>query len=394
MPMPPSSPSVPKCLSASLPLFLLLPLAARAQSTSALLNEALDKQVNIQFNETLPSAMKKIAAKTGVRIEAETAVWDLLPWGEQTNISANVSGITLRDALTAIARKLGLRFELQENAVVLKPTPALARLGRRSTVQELQLLDLLTSTPLKMDTTRPTLRQVIDGVDAQLAGMKSDFVLESRIPAEISQDSLIPVPRGASLSEALEAIGTVTRVTWYPWGKSVVVLPKEDQIRILLQKPITVRYTGADVGQVLLELSKLAGVPFAIEAGAVQRVPPEFRSVKLTVDNASIQQVLESLSATTGLGYVVTDRNIYFWNSSPIPGGIAQPAANAAPGRITLLIPLPDGTQLVLPNDDLPEDVKEYLKAKKAAEVERLRAKMKQEGFKPTTRPEDQKEDL
>lgn len=373
---------------------LLLSGAALGQSTSALLNEALDKQVSFKLDTVLPLAMKQIADQTGVRIEAGPAVWDLLPWGEETKITATIQNRTLRESLAAITRKLGLTFELRENAVVLKPVPSLARLGRRSTLQELQLLDLLSSTPFKLDSGRPTLRQVTEAVDAHLLSLKSDFVVENRAPQGPVQEALVPVPRTASLADALEAIASVTNITWYPWGKSVVVLPKEDQIRILLQKPITVRYNGVDVSQVLLELSKLTGVDFAIEPGAVQRITPEFRTIRLIVDNASVQQVLENLAASTGLGYVVTDKSVYIWNNSPIPGSLAQQSQAQQQGRATLLVPLPSGTQLVIPDPDIPDDIREYLKSKKAAELQKLREQMQKEGFKPATQPEEKREDL
>ena len=41
---------------------------------------------------------------------------------------------------------------------------------------------------------------------------------------------------------ALETLQKDTRATWYPWGKSIVIVPKEDQIRNQLSKTVTVRY--------------------------------------------------------------------------------------------------------------------------------------------------------
>lgn len=386
---------------------LLVTASALAQpgSTSALLNEALDKQVKLSLNTVLPQAMRQIADETGVRIEADPAIWDMLPWGDQTNISATIANKTLRDSLTAITRKLGLTFVLRENAIELQPVPALARMGKRATLQELQLLDLLSSNSLRSDNARPTFRQILETVDAQLVTLKAEFVVENRAPQGPIQETLIPIPRNATLADALEAITRSTGMTWYPWGNSVVVLPKEDQIRVLLQKPVTLNLRGDDVGQVLLDLSRRTGVPFAIEAGAVQRVPPEFRSVRLNVDNAPVQQVLEQLAATTGLGYVVSDKigggtssgggGVYIWNNSPIPlpPGIAPDRPAPAP-RVTLLVPLKDGTQIVLPEAELPEDVQQYLRFRRDQEILRLRDQMKKDNFTPTTRPAERREDL
>jgi len=388
-------------------LALLLASSAHAQpgSTSALLNQALDKPVTLEINAVLPRVMREIADSTGVRIEADPAIWDMLPWGEETEIKASISNRTLRESLAAIIRSLGLTFVLRENAVALLPTPALARMGKRATLQEVELLNLLAANPFRADNARPTLRQILEAVDAQLMSIKADFVVENRAPQGQLQETLIPLPRNASLADALEAIARSTGMTWIPIGKTVVVLPKEDQIRAILQKPVTLNLRGDDVGQVLLDLSRQTGVPFAIEPGAVQRVPPEFRSVRLSVDNAPVQQILESLAATTGLGYVVSDKvsaagpgggggGVYIWNNSPIPFPPPMAADRPAPARISLLIPLTDGTQLVLPESDLPEDVQQFLRQKRDAEVERLRGQMKKENFTPTTRPAERREDL
>ena len=135
---------------------LLLCTVARAQNTSALLNEALDKIYPLEYKTTLPVAMKAIGEQTGVRIEASPAVWELLPWGDQTTVSFKIEGRTLRDALNAIAGKLGLIVVLKDEAVQLQPMPALARLGRRSTVSELAALDLLATNPAGVNTDKPT----------------------------------------------------------------------------------------------------------------------------------------------------------------------------------------------------------------------------------------------
>jgi hypothetical protein len=407
--------------------------ALGAQSISADLSAALDKQVSLKLSHTLPNALKLINEKTGVRIEADPVVYEVLPWGDQTNITASIENLTLRDALTAITRKLGLRFELDDNAVRLEPVPAALRVGKRLTLQELTLLDILSSTPLRHTENNLTLRQIIELTDGTLAQLEKDgtpapgsspggggYVVESRIPASgdgtaSPLETLIPVSRNATLADALEAIPRSTGMTWYPWGKAVVVLKKEDQIRLLLQKPITVRYggpggAGVDVSQVLLELSKATRVPFAIEPGAVQRIPPEFRTVRLMIDNAPVQQILEQLSGTTGLGWTISDRvgsngsggsgGVYIWNNSPIPPGAGGPVVPPAGGRegagarAVMLLPLKDGGQMIVTEADLPEDVRQYLRAKRQAEVEKLREQMRQEGYKPATRPAERSGDL
>src|SRR5215469_2939530 len=113
-------------------LLLLIPPSTFAQQknpTSALINEALDKNVSLSLNDILPTILKQIEEKTGVRITPTDPVYELLPWGEQTNLKAKIENQTLRAALTAICQKLGLTWELGQFDVILKPMPALQRLG-------------------------------------------------------------------------------------------------------------------------------------------------------------------------------------------------------------------------------------------------------------------------
>src|SRR6266545_2427984 len=120
---------------ACLALLLISSIAVTAQNSSGLISEALDKQFNfiIAAKTPLPQIMKSIADQTGVRIEATPDVWDLLPWGEQTAIAAKIENQTLRQALEAMSRKIGLTFEVRDEAVELRPMPALKRIGRRAT---------------------------------------------------------------------------------------------------------------------------------------------------------------------------------------------------------------------------------------------------------------------
>src|SRR5688500_9054137 len=157
-----------------LPIALLLLLAAPlyAAESSALINKALDEKFNITIDKPLPEAMAAITAQSGVRLQADPAIWDLLPYGKETRLQAKVESHTPRDALGAMTRKLGLRFELRDEHVELVPMPALRRLGQRASLDELRALDLLSSRPLGMEGNQPTIKQLIETVDLKLAAEK------------------------------------------------------------------------------------------------------------------------------------------------------------------------------------------------------------------------------
>jgi len=371
-------------LRSVLPALLIVGLCPPlfADQTSALINQELDKLVQLRVDGVLPQVLKTIEDKTGVPIRPDPAVYDLLPWGEQTNVSARIENQTLRDALTAITGRLGLAIELAPEAVIVKPMPALARLGRRSTVQELEALDLLRRTDLGLQNDRVTMQQLVDAVDAKLLAMKSPFAVEFRPGDELKPASSVTVPHGAKMAEALESLQTDTDATWYPWGRSILVIPKETQVRNQLLRPINIRFNGEDISQVLAELSQLAGVPFQIEPGAIQRVQPEFRTVRLVLDNATVRQALESLAGFTGLGYEVKGGEVYIWNQSSDPG-----AAASRTDPVIVTMQLPDGMQFFLREHETPDDIKQYIEHKRTEEFAKLRKMMKDENFVPNTQP-------
>ncbi len=363
--------------AALITLALVAPVPA--QNSSALINERMDQQVKLDIaaKTPLPQIIQQITTQTGVRIEASPDVWELLPWGEQTAIAAKIENQTLRQALEAITRKIGLTFVLQDEAVQLQPMPALKRLGRRATLPELDVLDLLASTPLGTTETQTSVKQLLTLIDSKLEAAKSPFAVENRS----ATDQPIPIARNASMLDALEAIAKNTPATWYPWGKTLVVVPKEEPIRNQISKTISVRFPDVDVSQVLSELSSRAGVPFTIEPGAIQRINPESRKVNLVLTNATIQQALESLAGFTGLSYTVNDKGLYIWNES-------KSTANSNREPNFGFLTLDNGMQVLIPQSQIPPDLREYLKHKTTQHFEKIRQLMKEENFKPpTTQP-------
>jgi hypothetical protein len=364
---------------ALLSLVAMTPARAQQPKTSALINEELDKLAEFQLSGTLPQAIKEITNKTGVPIEVAPQTYDLLPWGEQTTINAKIANQTLRKALEAITRKLGLTIELRDEAIEIKPLPALRRLGRRATIEELGVLDLLSRTELKLDTDRPTVKQLVGAIDSRLDELKSPFAIENRAQTDALLDAPVAVSKNATLLDGLEAIARSTDATWYPWGDDLIVLPKVDHVRDLLTKTITRSWNGVDVSQVLAELANLSGTTFTIEPGAVQRIAGDSRNIRLVLENAPIQQALESIAGFTGLAWSVNDKGVYIWN----PGSAAAQTREPSIGWITL----DNGVNVILRESQVPADLREYVKHKTNKHFEQLRKQMNDEGFKPTTQP-------
>jgi hypothetical protein len=366
-------------LIAAAGLFFRSSRAQAQDQTQALINTALDKQVQLNIDSVLPQAMSAIAEKTGVRVEAGPEVYDLLPWGQDTKIKAKIQNQTLRQALTGITQKLGLTFVLGDQSVQLEPMPALRRLARRSTVEELNALDTLASTPLNPSATKLPLKDLLDSVDGKLEAIKSPYAVANRsADGGVAQSISVSIARNATLMEALDEVVRQTGATWYPWGKTIVVISKPDEVRRQLAKAISVRYNGVPLEQVLLELRQRAGVRFEYEPAAIQQVPPEARTIRLVLDNATIQDALDNISGVTGLDYQIRDDGVYF---------STQATRTVARDRVVIMIPLGSGAQLVVPQSQIPTDLREYISSKTQEEFRKLRDQMKEEGFKPSTQP-------
>jgi hypothetical protein len=388
----------PVCIAAA-------PPAALAQrDSSALINEALDKPVEVQLKTTLPNALQEIKNRTGVPIELAPGVLDLLPWGEQTNIDAKVSNQTLRQAVSAIARKLGLIYVLTPEAVELRPMPALQRLGRRATVDELGVLDLLASNPLQGATAPPpaapaagaqggrqTISQLLQAVDQRLIELKSPFAIEYRAGTSgVKDNQPISVPRNATIAEALDAVAKETPLGWGPWGHSVLVKPKETWVRDQLDKPITRRFVGVDVAQVLDALAESGGVEVTIEPGAFQRLPQPARRLDLDLVNTTIREALDKIGGFTGLNWTANENGVYVWNPSTTAGGTGGGAGSGDP--VVAILPLADrGIEVMIRQSEVPDELRQYIRHRKGKAIDQLRQQMKAEGFVPaTTQPATQ----
>jgi hypothetical protein len=356
---------------------------AYAQDSSALINQALDQQVPRQFklDTTLPEAMKKISRDTGVKIVEDPAIWDLLPWGRDTAVKATFDNVTLREAMEAITRKLGLTMTLREQAVEIGPMPALKRLGQRSGRDELRALDLLATRQMALNTDHPTIKRLLEEIDLKLAAEKEvQVAIENRIGDAVSQERTVFVPRNATMMDALESLPKETRATWYPWGKTIVVVSKDEPTRRMLSKPLTLRpgERGMDITTVLTEVATRTGVPLEIQPGALAAIPVDARTVRGTMENASAQQILEAIAGATGLQYAIADDKVVISSATTDP--------NRREPNIGF-VQLDIGMQVLVPVSQVPADLKEFIRYKTQKELQRMRKMMEEEGFKPSTQP-------
>src|SRR5438046_10283605 len=117
--------------------------------------------------------------KYGMTVYLQTKVWYLLPWRRETAVCLKIENQTLRQALDAMVKKLGLQFVLKDEAIELQPMPALKRLGRKATLSEIEALSLLATAPMGLGTDKTDLKNLLEAVDNKLA-QKTPYAVENR----------------------------------------------------------------------------------------------------------------------------------------------------------------------------------------------------------------------
>ena len=229
-------------------------------------------------------------------------------------------------------------------------------------------------------------RGILTAIDQRLDTTKAPLAVEDRLDPE-TRGKVVTLPRNATMLDALEQIGKQTRGIWYPWARQVVVVPKEDQVRVQLARTITARYKDADMGQVLEDLRRRAGVAFEIEPGAIQRIPPEFRTVRVFWDNVTVQQALEALKGFAGIDYQVTDNGVRITN--PSPAAVASSSADP----VMAMVQLDNGMTLLVRESQVPPELRGYLQHRLKRSIDDLRTMAEAEKFpltQPTTQPATQ----
>ena len=378
------------------------PVETNGTRTSAAINQALDQNLDLdQRNRPVGEVLDFLRRQTGIRFDVSDETYALLPYGRDTPITANAKNTPLRRTLEAITAKLGLTFVLGDDAIEIRPLPALRRAGRRTTVREISGFDLLANVRLDAIDDRQPAAKLLENVDLRLDQVDSDakaenrpepgFRIENRLGDGL-RDAPVFVPRNATLLGALDAVAEQTDATWYPRGDGFVVVPKSVWVRRQLdESAVSHQYDGATVPQVLQDLQKAAGVSFTVEPGAIQRVPKEARKVQLSLANTSVRDALDALGGATGLGFIVNDTGVYVWNKDP-----NNPDARRTEGddRPVLLVRLGDGTSMLLYASDLSDDQRARLAERRkraldglAAALDMAPAAVPPPASEPATRP-------
>jgi len=358
---------------------------ASAARSDASLQMALDKPVELDAADlTIAQVFQRLTGLTGVKFTIGPEVYACLPYGELTRMTVKVPKTTLREALSPMLAPLAMEWTIEGQAVRIVPSPALLRMTRRATRDELIVLGKILSTRMQpTDKAGPVIEQL------RKATGNKDLNLLFHLP-EVDGNSLIeqadrvlPAVAAAWLDMLCHGQGR----TWYLWGDDIMIVEKKMQIGRQLRTQVSLRYENAEILTVLLDLARQARVQLTMEPGVMDFLPGETReNFNLVMAEATVAQALEVISGATGLVFLREDDGIKVQASERLKDQTPAGAADRKPRLFYLKksMPLPGGgtVDIIVPPEEVPEDIRKAI----LAERERL-FKALRRTYGLTTRP-------
>lgn len=319
--------------------------------------QALDRPCSLKVqNQPITEAIRLLSESAGVPIEFDRFVLSCLPYGTRTQITATIQHQPLRDSLTALLRPLACKYGMDRDKIVIQARPALFRICRRATWEEVALIEKLYSVPWN--------RQLADTLEFQFMDMPSDAAEANRQKIIATAESIGSGSFARVLDIACDQFGWV----WHPEGGTVAICTRVRQVERSMGRLVTVRYSEIQLKDVLLDLCQRAGILLKMEPGVLTALPAhQSERFRLTLENVSIRQAFELVAGETGLGFVIEPDGIRITPSTSGPLAGSRPgegdtaaltltkSANPVVGQVP--IPGLDGAVWFIREQDLPPDV-------------------------------------
>ncbi|MCB9851336.1 MAG: hypothetical protein H6817_11605 [Phycisphaerales bacterium] len=282
-----------------------------------LIEQSLDRPVTLSIkDEPLADAFRTIAEKSGVGVSIGPDTMALLPYGEATRVSLSSQNDRLRDGLTALCNTIGMEYFVTDSGIEIVPSPALYRLGRPISWEELSTLSKLMSTHWTGDDDdeykdiRDQIR--FDGVNGELNDNRKQL-------GKLVEDS-----GAGSAAAVLDRACAAMNCTWIPWADEIVVMSSARQVEYQMQRVVSLQYQYAPLAEVLRGLSRQAGVPIRMDAAAAASLPDRVRdSLSLVAEGVTVQEALEQIVIATGLAYKTDKSEIVLYRPPT-----AEPTSN------------------------------------------------------------------
>jgi hypothetical protein len=354
---------------------------------------ALDKPVDLNISElAISQVFQRLTDATGVRFVIGQDVYACLPYGDQTRLVVNLKNVTLRNALSPMLTPLGMEWIIEDDAVRILPTAPLARMTRRAAYEELLALGRILSVKLqpidRSGAVLDQLRTAAGNKDLKVA-FPTKVERADREAAFLRADRALPCTGAQWLDMLCQGRGW----TWYLTGDDVTIIEQKAQIERQLRQQVSLRYEGADLTAVMLDLAHKARVLLNMDPGVMDYVPVETRkNFNLIMSEATIAQALEVISGATGLRFVTEDDGIRVEASEKLKKTLEAAvgaASKRSPFFLKTAIPLGNGSTLeaYIRAEDLPAEVQTIINAEKAKLVEALCKKYGITMTPPTTQP-------
>jgi hypothetical protein len=324
----------------SLALALILILAAAAVSLAQ--TRPADDEVHLQKmlissltlslkDISLTDAFSAIAQTSHISIEVEQAVYNFLPYGDDTHIDVVFRNVPVQTALQKIMDELCLTMEISNQHVVVEPSEGLVRIGRRATWDELDLLHKLNQIVLSGFSGNWTLdlQKLVDEPGLQV--ILSPASSQDRALALSNVQAQLPCPA----SQALDSYAQSLHMIWYLRDNRIFIQPGSAWIIEQLNRPIILKESSVPLQQVVGELSMLSGVDFRPRPGLYLAIP----TVNVDSNDGSIRQTLDALSGATGITYQIMDDYVSLDVQHNTTGKQDQEEQNPVIG----MIPIPTG---------------------------------------------------
>lgn len=356
---------------------LLLSVPAGAQDMRDLVEQVLDHPAeNVQIEGMpLPAALEQLGQETGLIFAVDERALQWMPYGAQTQISIDLANVTLRAGLRRMFAGLGLQMRVADSQVVVEPAPVLERLGRRLTLDEIQLLGRLASASWEeLGPHQPPL---------QLAG------LDGAAPRETLIDGMHRVEAAAAM-EQLERATETRGWVWMPNGDAVQVYPAREDVARRLRRTVSLEYQGAPLDEVLVDLGRRVGIVMSFTPGVLDRLQASRRRVHLIQPETTVLQALELIRGSTGVTFDVTDAGVRIdlpaetgaADRAPAGESAAARSSSQPPGQILAILRVPVGlggvtVEFPFYAENLPPEFAEFRDQKVPEVIEALRERMK-----------------
>jgi len=339
------------------------------------LQRKLNGPIDLKLDDTeLQKAFEAIAGKAKISLVVDPASYDCLPYGATTKVSTEFRATPVRASIEEVLVHLGLEMAVTGTNVVIRPSEALMRIGRRAEWGELVLLEQLRNTQLpKLDVDwSPDLRTLL--VKPELTVKIADMGAHDKAMAVVK--GMLP----CTVAQALDAYAGASKQVWTVKGGDIVILPAKEWIKRQLERPIVVHFENVPLSKVVAELEFLSRIRFHPAPGLYRDVP---MVGYLDSTNGRVQQTLDALAGGTGVAYEVQDDGIAL-KVAPKGGAATPPSTRDIVGRVAVPLGKDGATfDLFLRESDLSPELNELRKKRIDEVIQAMQAALQT----PATQP-------